>query len=88
MRGTPGVSIWQRNYHEHIIRNDASLNSIREYIVNNPLQWETDPENPVVRVTSRSLDNAPWANPGRGDQPVAPTKGLLDEMSTNPRKTT
>jgi len=39
--------LWQRNYYEHIIRDDESLNSIREYIANNPLQWELDRENPV-----------------------------------------
>ncbi|KJS74862.1 MAG: transposase [Serpentinimonas sp.] len=37
---------WQRNYYEHIIRNDEALNHIREYIVNNPLQWALDRENP------------------------------------------
>jgi len=44
--GTPGISMWQRNYYEHIIRNEASLNRIREYIINNPLSWESDQENP------------------------------------------
>ncbi|OGU59609.1 MAG: hypothetical protein A2X64_04340 [Ignavibacteria bacterium GWF2_33_9] len=34
--------IWQRNYYEHIIRNDKSLYEIREYIQNNPLEWEED----------------------------------------------
>lgn len=48
MRGTPGARIWQRNYYEHIIRNEESFNRIREYIVNNPLQWELDRENPNV----------------------------------------
>jgi len=38
--------MWQRNYYEHIIRNEASLNRIREYIINNPLSWESDQENP------------------------------------------
>jgi REP element-mobilizing transposase RayT len=37
---------WQRNYYEHIIRDEESLNRIREYIVNNPLQWALDRENP------------------------------------------
>jgi putative transposase len=37
---------WQRNYYEHIIRNEDSLNYIREYIINNPLRWELDRENP------------------------------------------
>ena len=33
---------WQRNYYEHIIRSEPELHKIREYIVNNPLNWETD----------------------------------------------
>ena len=47
LRGTPGNSLWQRNYYEHIIRNDDDLARIREYIVNNPLQWALDRENPM-----------------------------------------
>jgi putative transposase len=43
---TEGEIIWQRNYHEHVIRNKQSLNKIREYIKNNPLSWELDRENP------------------------------------------
>ena len=38
--------LWQRGYHDHIIRNDKSLNRIREYIVNNPKTWDNDIENP------------------------------------------
>jgi len=38
--------VWQRNYYEHIIRDEKSLNRIREYIVNNPLRWHLDRENP------------------------------------------
>ena len=34
--------LWQRNYYEHIIRNEQELNKIREYIINNPLKWELD----------------------------------------------
>jgi putative transposase len=34
--------LWQRNYYEHIIRNENELNKIREYILNNPLNWKTD----------------------------------------------
>ncbi|KRT65801.1 MAG: hypothetical protein XU11_C0019G0022 [Candidatus Dadabacteria bacterium CSP1-2] len=37
---------WQRNYYEHIIRNEDELNKIREYIQNNPLKWNLDRENP------------------------------------------
>jgi len=44
--GTPGIPVWQRNYWEHVIRNEDSLNIIREYIVNNPLRWHLDQQNP------------------------------------------
>jgi len=42
-----GVPLWQRNYYEHIIRDDNSLNRIREYIITNPMRWELDRENPT-----------------------------------------
>ncbi len=37
---------WQRNYYEHVIRNEDELNKIREYIENNPFKWSLDRENP------------------------------------------
>jgi len=37
---------WQRNYYEHIIRDEAELNEIRQYIIFNPLKWSLDEENP------------------------------------------
>jgi REP element-mobilizing transposase RayT len=46
IRGAYGLSVWQRNYYEHVVRNEEDLNRIHEYIVNNPLQWELDRENP------------------------------------------
>jgi REP element-mobilizing transposase RayT len=39
-------NVWQRNYYEHIIRNEDGLNRICEYIINNPIQWQFDRENP------------------------------------------
>jgi REP element-mobilizing transposase RayT len=45
MSNTGGNTLWQRNFYEHVIRNERSLNRIREYIVNNPLSWELDREN-------------------------------------------
>ncbi|MEW5920114.1 MAG: transposase [Bacillota bacterium] len=45
LRVTPGTPVWQRNYYEHVIRRDESLDEIRQYIVNNPAKWATDPEN-------------------------------------------
>ena len=46
LRGTPGQHVWQRNYYEHIIRDERSLNRIRQYIFNNPQQWHVDRYNP------------------------------------------
>ncbi len=46
LRGTPGAPFWQRNYYEHIIRDDRSLRAIRRYIRDNPLCWERDRLNP------------------------------------------
>lgn len=47
MHGTPGRAIWQRNYWEHVIRNEADLLRITEYIQNNPAQWALDQLNPA-----------------------------------------
>ena len=47
IHGTPGTPVWQRNYYEHIIRDDAALNRIRQYIMENPSRWPEDPENPA-----------------------------------------
>ncbi len=38
--------LWQRNYYDRIIRSDAELNRIRDYIVQNPATWDTDELNP------------------------------------------
>jgi putative transposase len=40
-------TVWQRNYYDRLIRNEAELNSIREYIASNPWNWESD-ENYMV----------------------------------------
>lgn len=42
MKGTIGKKLWQRNYYEHIIRNEQDLYRIRKYIQLNPLKWELD----------------------------------------------
>jgi len=39
---------WQRNYYEHIIRNEESLDRIRRYIADNPARWSFDRENPAA----------------------------------------
>ncbi|MBI9076629.1 MAG: hypothetical protein JEZ02_14580 [Desulfatibacillum sp.] len=45
-RNNPGIKVWQRSYFEHVVRNENSLYRIRDYISNNPRQWEFDKENP------------------------------------------
>jgi len=48
-RGWPPFEgkVWQRNYYEHIVRNERELDAIRPYIRNNPLQWALDRDNPA-----------------------------------------
>ena len=41
-----GGKLWQRNFYEHIIRDNNGLNKIREYIRENPSTWDDDEENP------------------------------------------
>ena len=54
--------LWQRNYHEHIVRNEEELKKIRRYIVENPARWAFDRENPYAVRT--------------GGQPPAPTDAI------------
>ena len=70
LRGTPGVPIWQRNYYEHVIRSEESLNRIRQYIAENPGRWLFDPENPTA--TSPEPKDA-WRAP-KGDRLAAPAQ--------------
>ena len=46
-RHTTGTSIWQRDYYEHIVRDEGDLDRIRQYIVGNPARWQEDAENPA-----------------------------------------
>ncbi|MDZ7305398.1 MAG: hypothetical protein ONB44_25030 [candidate division KSB1 bacterium] len=38
---------WQPRFYDHTLRNEKSLQKIREYVINNPLRWEEDKENPA-----------------------------------------
>jgi REP element-mobilizing transposase RayT len=40
--------LWQRNYYEHVIRNDIDLYETREYINNNQKKWHLDKYNPEI----------------------------------------
>ncbi len=42
LRHISGEPVWQRNYYEHIIRNEPELYLIRKYISNNPMNWDKD----------------------------------------------
>jgi REP element-mobilizing transposase RayT len=53
-----GLTVWQRNYYEHIVRTEGELERIRDYIRENPAKWDEDSENPQA--------NAPVS---RGDKP-------------------
>lgn len=44
LNGTP---IWQRNYHEHVIRNERDLQNTTNYIESNPMMWGEDDDNPL-----------------------------------------
>jgi len=40
------MPVWQRNFYEHIIRSNDEWDRIFAYIRANPINWETDQENP------------------------------------------
>jgi len=44
------LKVWQRNYYEHVVRDDADLYRIRDYINDNPLRWTEDEDNPARAV--------------------------------------
>jgi len=49
LRDTRGQPVWQRGFYDHVVRTEGALARLSEYIVNNPLQWELDRENPTTR---------------------------------------
>ncbi len=58
LRGTPGGTVWQRGYYDRVIRGDAELARVRQYIRDNPAKWDEDRNNPFnlakSAVTRRS----------------------------------
>jgi putative transposase len=75
MWGTPGTPVWQRNYYEHIIRNDAALERIREYIQHNPARWSEDRLHPAA---PRNLFNQRQV---RGQSVLNPTRSQDKETN-------
>jgi 2-C-methyl-D-erythritol 2,4-cyclodiphosphate synthase len=55
--GVQGALVWQRNYFEHVVRDEESLSAIRQYIRTNPQRWHQDAENPQG---DRSDDVEAW----------------------------
>jgi putative transposase len=54
IRDTPGAPVWQRNYYEHIIRDENDYLRIAQYITENPQRWAEDtlhPDNVAVGAT-------------------------------------
>lgn len=43
------VSVWQRGFYEHVIHSEVELFEVRKYILNNPLLWDLDKDNPLLR---------------------------------------
>lgn len=80
LRATPGDKVWQRSFYEHVIRDDESLNRIREYIATNPRRWNLDRENPeahgkdgfddwlgTFKILPPQINSLPGFNPAGGN---------------------
>ena len=48
-RSTPGLPVWQRSFHDQLIRDDKDLKRIRNYIFENPMRWLEDEEAGSIR---------------------------------------
>jgi len=55
IRNTPGHHVWQRNYYERIIRSEEEMDRIRTYIIDNPVKWAGDEDNPVNIANGRGM---------------------------------
>ncbi|MCL4290566.1 MAG: transposase [Thermoleophilia bacterium] len=49
LRGTPGRPVWQRGYFDRVVRSEAELRALREYVAENPLRWALDRDHPSRR---------------------------------------
>jgi len=60
--------LWQRNYFEHVIRDEEDLNLIRQYILGNPARWEEDENHPdrLRQATCPSYSKRTMIRPKRG----------------------
>jgi len=52
--------LWQRNYHDRVIRDPEELSRIREYIAYNPIAWQYDHENPKRQQDKVHVQRWAW----------------------------
>ncbi len=55
LRETPGERVWQRGYYDRVIRGDAELAQVRQYIRDNPVRWAEDRNHPANLAAHRSV---------------------------------
>ena len=67
IRNSPGLPLWQRNYYEHVIRNEADYNRIAEYVATNPQRWEEDKLHPDINVVYDGNAGGNGDGGGNGD---------------------
>ncbi len=73
LRGNPGAPVWQRNYYEHVVRNEEELNRIRQYVRDNPVKWSDDVDNPkniAYSIDARIFRPASMSFVGAGFKPA------------------
>jgi REP element-mobilizing transposase RayT len=47
LRNSPGATVWQRNYYEHVVRDEEEFHRTAAYIEDNPRRWAEDEYNPA-----------------------------------------
>ena len=60
LRWIAGIPVWQKSFYDRIVRNDFELESIQEYIRNNPAKWLEDRDNPIspkFNSPAKSIDD-------------------------------
>jgi len=72
------AKFWQGNYYEHIVRNDRELDAIRQYIIDNPINWETDRDN------LENLNKLP--PPEKIDDYLEDLKQFMSQDSNSPQR--
>ncbi len=79
--------LWQRNYFEHIVRNEDSLHRIRQYIADNPARWTDDPEKPqrIVGAVPGGRPDAEQIFCGAGANPDSDDRGQSHDEEGHPQ---